>query len=434
VSGGGPDLVAPPSAPALAPGLHGLPRAAFIFAVVLVARLALGFLVFPRSLPENPRDGYVLLAETLVKEGRLAFGPAAPPTVFRPPGYPAALAVAYAAVGDMPAAVLIVNAVAAALACAVTDRVATLVLGRAVSLPWVLLMTLLPSSVYFGASAYSDNLYALTVVGYLLGVLQVLDRGDLRSGLFAGAAFALAALTRPVLLPFPALLLAYAWLRRRTAFRAALVSALVGLALIAPWTLRNHMVSGRLVPVTTGAGFTTLTGFFMPWGSDGRNLVRQAHRAAIREAHGLEGPEAETVLESLHSEVGYWDIRPDADAFYAGVAWRLSLRRPWLVAKKFVLNLLRFIYIASSTAGAVMNLIMNLALLLLALGSLWRARPGRRHCLEGFWLLQGCFVAMYALVLVAAPRYSLPVQMALAPFAAATLADLWRRIRRRQPT
>jgi hypothetical protein len=316
----------------------------------------------------------------------------------------------------------------------VSDGIATLVLGRAVALPWILLLTLLPSSVYFGASAYSDNLYALTVVVYLLGVLAVLHRGDLRSGLLAGAAFALSALTRPVLLPFPALLLGYAWLRRRSASRAALVSALVGLALVTPWTLRNYRVSGSLIPVTTGAGFTTLTGFFMPWGSDGRQLVRQAHRAAVREAYGVEGAEAETALRSLHSEVGYWDIRPDDDAVYARVALELSLRRPDLVAKKFVLNLVRFVYLASSTAGSLMNLTMNVALLLLALGSSWRARPGRRHCLEGFWLLQGCFVAMYALVLVAAPRYSLPVQMALAPFAAATLADLWRRIRRRQPT
>jgi 4-amino-4-deoxy-L-arabinose transferase-like glycosyltransferase len=256
----GRDRSMPPSGPAPAPGLWGLPRGAVIFGVVLVVRLALGFLVFPRSLPENPRDGYVLLAETLVSDGRLAFGPSAPPTLFRPPGYPAALAPVYAAVGSMPAAVLIVNALAAALTCVVSDRVATLVLGRAVALPWILLMTLLPSSVYFGASAYSDNLYALTVVLYLLGVLAVLDRGDLRSGLFAGAAFALAALTRPVLLGFPVLLLGYAWLRKRAAFRAALIAALVGLVLIVPWTLRNYRLCGQLIPVTTGAGFTTLTG------------------------------------------------------------------------------------------------------------------------------------------------------------------------------
>lgn len=417
--------VAPPAERAPGPGPR---RAATVFGVVLLVRLVLGFYVLPRSLPENPRDGYVLLAETLATQGRLAFGADAPPTLFRSPGYPAVLAVVYLAAGDMPAAVLIVNALAAALNCAVVDHVAALVMGRAVPLAWTIVLALFPTSVYYGASGFVDTFYALTVALYLLGALAVLERGDLRSALLCGAAFALSVLTRPVLLPFPALLLAYAWLRRRSAVRGVLVSALFGCVLVAPWTIRNYRVSGRLIPVTTGAGFTTLTGFFMPLGTQGARLIKQAHRAAVREALGLEGAEAERELRTLHSAAGYWDIRPESDAVYGQVAWKLSLSRPWLVAKKVALNLLRFWYLASSPLTSAATACLNVALLALALPALRRA--GARPWLEAFLLFNASFALAYALVLVAAPRYSLPVQMALAPFAAVTLADAWS-VRRR---
>jgi 4-amino-4-deoxy-L-arabinose transferase-like glycosyltransferase len=410
-----------------APGA-GLRRAVAVFALVLGVRLALGFGVLPRSLPENPRDGYVLLAETLASEGRLAFGADAAPTLFRAPAYPAALAAGYLALGDMPASVLIVNALSGALGAALVDRAATLVALRAVPVAWTLVLALFPHAVYYGASGFVDTFYAMTVALALLSALGVLERGDLRSGLWWGAACALSVLTRPVLLPFPALLLAYAGLRRRRALRAAVVGALVAGALVLPWTLRNRRVSGAFVPVTTGAGFTTLTGFFMPHGTQGARLIRQGQRAAVREALGLEGAEAERELRRLHSPSGYWDIRPEADAVYGRAAWELTWRRPALLLRKLALNLLRFFYLASDTRTSVASGILNLALLGLALPALRGA--GARARLEAFLLFNACFVLAYVLVLVAAPRYSLPVQMALAPFAALTLADAWQSWRR----
>jgi hypothetical protein len=52
-----------------------------------------------------------------------------------------------------------------------------------------------------------------------------------------------------------------AWLKllpRAQTLRAALLSALLGLAIIAPWTVRNYLVSHTFIPVATGDGTVML--------------------------------------------------------------------------------------------------------------------------------------------------------------------------------
>ena len=75
--------------------------------------------------------------------------------------------------------------------------------------------------------------------------------------LAAGAAWGLACLVKPALLLFPlAAALVYRMRDRGHSYwlpRAGLY--LVGtLALVAPWTLRNYLITGRLVPVSAGQG------------------------------------------------------------------------------------------------------------------------------------------------------------------------------------
>ncbi|GLV58819.1 hypothetical protein KDH_56490 [Dictyobacter sp. S3.2.2.5] len=115
---------------------------------------------------------------------------------------------------------------------------------------------------------YSETLYTflLTALGYALYRL-LRDRG-VGLVILAGVLLALLALTRPNGLLVAGLIVLWAlvlgWQRVfswRFAWRVAVVVPLIALLLIAPWTLRNYLVSQRFVPVATGDG-TVLLGSY----------------------------------------------------------------------------------------------------------------------------------------------------------------------------
>lgn len=138
-------------------------------------------------------DGYTDLAYTLAEYGRYAFTWSAPTTTFRGPPYPLAVAGLYCALRDVNAAAQIVNALASAGSAVLAVVIAGLVLP-ALSAPARYAAALLPLSIYYCASGFSDTFVAFAFLLYIWLVLRLLDRPSLGRGLLAGAALALAVL------------------------------------------------------------------------------------------------------------------------------------------------------------------------------------------------------------------------------------------------
>ena len=79
--------------------------------------------------------------------------------------------------------------------------------------------------------------------------------------LLAGAAFGLAALTRPVMLPFMIFIALLPVLRPwRRHLRAHFVMVIVALAIASIWIVRNAAVFGEFVPVASNGGINLLSG------------------------------------------------------------------------------------------------------------------------------------------------------------------------------
>jgi len=280
-------------------------------AALLVGTAILGLavvtlrLLHPLGEAWNPDEWY-LLGANLAVHGTLGIGDS--PTVFRPPGYPAFVALVLEAVTGGPRALTpaLVWGTRPAVALA---QALVLALGTAGAFLWWR-TRLTPAIAAAGAVALGANPYTLALVGlphYALVHLVLLVLGTwalgeaLDHGVVAlvscGILWGAITLLRPITLPLPAVVLVLLWMggRRGRALAGGALGFALGFALaIVPWTVRNYEVRGRLVLVNAQA-WTVL------WAASLKPLpVRPNHFNWYAVA-----PEYEAVFRRVTGEPGY---------------------------------------------------------------------------------------------------------------------------------
>jgi hypothetical protein len=216
---------------------------------------------------------------------------------------------------------------------------------------------------------------------------------------------------------------------------AALISA-VGVAVIAPWTLRNALTFGRFVPVRTGAGQIAWIGTValsetiapglsgtsvpVPWRAQGatdavmRSLASDA-RAALHEFQ-LRVPEADP-------PAGYAAMNEaERDGYYMGESLRFVREHPVLTLQLAIAKL-KLLVAMHGFLG-----------LWIALGAVLSGLVGLlRSDLRALALLAGAYVAPFALIVPYFPRYRLSIEPVLAVLAVAGIAWLASLLRRTGP-
>ncbi len=161
---------------------------------------------------------------------------------------------------DMP---LVLNALAGMAAVGVGFALAMRVFGdRRTAFATGILLTVYPGLVIYGALVQTEAPFIFLFLLVFLFVYRVLDGGGYGASGVLGLLSGLATLTRAVFLPFFFVLAGLVWLSRRGSAggggRHAALATAVFLAVIAPWTMRNAMVHGAVVPVTTVGGRSLL--------------------------------------------------------------------------------------------------------------------------------------------------------------------------------
>jgi len=185
-------------------------------------------------------------------------------TTDKPPGYPAFVALVYAVVGPRPLALYFMQAVVFVLtllliykvALAVSEDVKTALLTIALCALWI------PFHIYV-AKELSEILNGLIIALALWCVMAAAARPTLGKCAVAGITTGLSALVKPVALPYiglAALLVFLMGENRRRRLIPAAVLVLVALATLAPWTARNYVVTGKIIPVTTTGGSALVLG------------------------------------------------------------------------------------------------------------------------------------------------------------------------------
>lgn len=190
------------------------------------------------------------------------------PTAFWPPGWPLAMAAAFRAFGASLAVVGGLNLAMSLLTGLLTLRLGPRIFPHpAAGRIGVLLLAIYPNNALYVPLALSEVFYTgLLLAAVALLVMRAGLVASILCGLLLGAAILVK--TQTVLL-LPLLFVVSIGrdiaarrpiLRLRRAFWGVLITSIAALAVVAPWSLRNHAVFNQWIFVSTNGGYSLLVG------------------------------------------------------------------------------------------------------------------------------------------------------------------------------
>lgn len=431
------------TAPSRAEGHRDAPeepgvQAPWCLATALVGLVALAVrvsvvLIQPIQLHNDAAD-YQRLAVSLATGhgfGLSHFAPGGGPTALRPPLFPLFLGALYKVVGTHVLAGRLAGAVLGALAVVLVVVVTWLLCGRAAGLVAGGLAAVFPPQVMATTSLMSESLALPLELAAVLGALVYRRTGRTRWAAASGVALGLLVLTRPSLAVL-AVPLAFLLYRRRPAPRqlaslAALV--LAGMAVVAPWIVRDRVVMHAWVPVTTQSGYV-LAGTYNATSADDRRFPAAWRPADLDPADarlvtGLRGAgEVRTGAALQSAAFHYLSAHP---SYLVTVAADNSRRLFDLVSISEVQADTTSEY-GYPTGWGSAEMVSGPVLLVVALGGLATA-AGRR--LPYVWLAAPVLLWWSTVVLQAVPRFRAVIDPFLLTLAALALVSVGGSVRRR---
>jgi len=329
-------------------------------------------------------------------------------TVFRAPGYPFFLAGVYGASGltDRFAAARLIQALMGASLAPLTALLALrLGLARRTALLAGAVVALYPILIFYPLALASENLFILLLLAGTILLLAAIERGHTATTVGAGLLLGLATLTRSTLILF--LPLGAIALGRSAGLRRAIVFSLVACLAILPWAVRNSLVLGRPAFIENSLGYNLFVSYH-PLGNGGfsfnvagiplRILEDDPRdRWAMEQAAGfIRADPARAALLVPRRLVYLWGLEDrEMLYFYSGGIFG-AIPQPWL---------------------GLAYLLFVLPLVLTALAAPFGLALTPRHR----WLILSLGAAgmLPHLLILAEPRFHLPLVPFLAPYAAA---------------
>jgi len=364
--------------------------------VALLLRLVFIFIGFPAlqhrwNLREDG-DGYGFIAET-IREGHYI-------DLTRGPVYPVFVAVAGSRI-----TVKLLQALFDTGTCWLVWWLAVTITksgagAGATAVAW--LWAVYPFAIWRVAFINKEVVLTFLLASYLCVQVLALRDGRFWQWLTAGGLLGLVNLCKPTFLPWPLVILAFAFLHRIPLMRVGgLIAAMV--LIVAPWTLRNYRLSGgEFLPVATErGGVTTFIGNYQPtlglW--EGPGKVRWM--AAVEEIENRHA--GDSVVELDH-------------AFYRA-AFQQMASNPVRALEIFVRKCGRFWFQSAARREQLVSFMIQAGYLVLVVIGLCRLRPwGVEKMLMMTLIVYVMFVhaSSYADL-----RFSLPVMPVVCALAAA---------------
>ena len=356
------------------------------------------------------------------------------PTAQWPPAFPTLLSLVYRVAGPHPVAGQVFNACLGALTVPLLYLLAKRTFGRSEATIAAGALAVLPGQILWSDVELSETLYTLLLVGFFL-LVQVLPRRAW-SAAALGVAAGIVILTRgDGILLLPALVAVWWPELRRRRLAAWTGTAIACAALtVAPWTIRNAVVMGAFIPLSTNSS-TTLWSGHNPNADGAQNYAPPsllAHIAVHGKEHEIEEarllrrkafefmrthPARELELIPLKlinlnrgdaSALQWVDAGPPGDTPIPA-----ELETPVTV----VADSAYYALLAATLLGIV-----------LSGRALWRRRTTR-----GVLILFAGALVLYGFVYYGNYRYRAPLEPLMLLVAAPLLAGLWRRRGRLAP-
>ena len=362
------------------------------------------------------------------------------PAAIRPPAWPYLLAGVYEVTGERWTAGRLTAAVLGTLSVLLIWLIARGVFGFSVARWAGWLAAVFPPMVFLTGSLVVENLFVFLTLATVWATLRA--RGSphpLRWAVLAGFACGLAALTRTnglaLLLPVAiGLAVASGFTLRRVSLRPLLAPVLaitVAVVTIAPWTIRNAVVFGEFVPVSTQGGYAMA----QVWNaeSDSPGPTRGAPRFEPVEPYQHQPGVDEVELDRKLRELGT-DYARDHPGYVIELAGLNLLRMFKLAGDEyftFYWNLERDM----TPARRVIDSIGLAVVVLLVLVALFDRRSRRTLGEAPWWLwLFPAILFASVVLLFGNPRHRTEFDPFLVLVAAVALSSIRERYRKQRPS
>jgi 4-amino-4-deoxy-L-arabinose transferase-like glycosyltransferase len=339
-------------------------------------------------------------------------------TVFRAPGYPFFLAGVYGASGltDRFAAARLIQALMGASLAPLTALLALrLGLVRRIALLAGGIVAVYPILVFYPLALASENLFILLLLAGTILLLEAIERERTATAVGAGLLLGLATLTRSTLIAFLPLGALALWHRgastgrggRGVGPRLAIIFSLAACLAIVPWAVRNSLVLGRPAFIENSLGYNLFVSYH-PRGNGGfsfnvagiplRILEDDPRdRWAMEQAAGfIRADPARAALLITRRLSYFWGLEDREMLYFYSSGIFGTMPQPWL---------------------GLAYLLFVLPLVLTALAAPFGFALTPRHR----WLMLSLVAAgmLPHLLILAEPRFHLPLVPFLAPYAVA---------------
>jgi tetratricopeptide (TPR) repeat protein len=351
---------------------------------------------------------------------------------YQAPLYPYFLGVLFRLFGHHLFVVRVCQGVIGAAACSLLGIATARLFGRRAGLVSGLILAVYPPAIFFDALIQKTTLDGFFLCALVLAIVLVGERRTAGRAALAGACLGFLALTRENALGLVPLVLAWVWLRDRSALKPV-GTFLVGVTLaLSPVAIRNFMVDGALHLTTSQLGPNLYIG---------NNPTANGTYVPLRADHSMPEYERQDAIDLAEQAAGRRLTAGEVSAYWQHRAfeWMVGHPRAWLalLGKKVMLawNVVEpadteDIYAYSAESWPLRSqTVLNFGLLApLGLFGIWSTRDRWRE-LWIFYAMGAVYTATIALFYVFA-RYRYPLVPFLAMFAGPALAGLaawWRR-------
>ena len=226
--------------------------------------------------PNNDDVKFIRSAWTLANTGNYTYHKPPSPTVFMMPGLPYTLAFLMKIFGEFGGitALRIVQAILQVLSLLLIFFIGRNIFNSRVAIAAVILDIACIAEYWVPNLILTETFFKFFVLCLVYFSLYALEKNKTKYYVLGGLALGLAALFRPTIALYPALILIM-WIIKKVKFKEALKYAVIVIAVfsavMSPWWIRNYVIFHRFIPFTMATGNPMDQGTFIDYNKKSRD-------------------------------------------------------------------------------------------------------------------------------------------------------------------
>jgi 4-amino-4-deoxy-L-arabinose transferase-like glycosyltransferase len=235
----------------------------YIMALGLLCAIIFCFVIYSSVVYELDPDRHGDIGYGILYSHTFSYYPDTQPTVERGPLYPFFIALLLLVSRHWwPYSIQLGQCIIFALMCGLVFWTTQALWSKRAAVVTGVVCAMHPVGIWFTSRVWVENMSMALFAAIIAGMVFLVQRPNTRRALLLGCAIAAACLTKGTFLPFVLVVPFMMWflVARNERLRVTVLVLLSAVLLIAPWTVRNYMVTHRFIPVHARFGFNMETG------------------------------------------------------------------------------------------------------------------------------------------------------------------------------